>query len=132
MQQKLPNRNRRTVSQNTKVLSQKGSGLSQDVPSLSQDLNKQKVVVGKPTTPIEVQTPVRSDPLPNDLTPEDKEHLKKLVMHNIEVILNKTALLPHQLAILSTASREVVRLRMNKQNVKSARDIIFSIIKEEV
>lgn len=119
MPQKLPNRLLRAASQNDKVLSQKQEGLSQPV-------------AGQPSNPIAVNTPVRSDPLPNDLTPQDKELLMKLIKHNIEVILNKTTLLPHQLAILSTASREVVRLRMNKQNVKSARDIIFSIIKEEV
>lgn len=126
MPQKLPNRLLRAASQNDKVLSQTQEDLPQTANSLS------KPVAGKPSNPIAVNTPVRSDPLPNDLTPQDKELLMKLIKHNIEVILNKTTLLPHQLAILSTASREVVRLRMNKQNVKSARDIIFSIIKEEV
>lgn len=126
MLQKLPNRLLRAASQNDKVLSQKQEDLSQNAKGLSQP------VAGQPSNPIAVNTPVRSDPLPNDLTPQDKEFLTKLIKHNIEVILNKTTLLPHQLAILSTASREVVRLRMNKQNVKSARDIIFSIIKEEV
>lgn len=126
MPQKLPNRLLRAASQNDKVLPQKQEDLPQTVNGLSEP------VAGKPSNPIAVNTQVRSDPLPNDLTPQDKELLMKLIKHNIEVILNKTTLLPHQLAILSTASREVVRLRMNKQNVKSARDIIFSIIKEEV
>lgn len=119
MNQKLPNRLLRAASQKQECLPQTANSLS-------------KPVAGQPTNPIVVNTPVRSDPLPNDLTPQDKELLMKIIKHNIEVILNQTTLMPHQLAILSTASREVVRLRMNKQNVKSARDIIFSIIKEEV
>lgn len=65
----------------------------------------------------------------NNLTQDDIDYLAGFMADRVRWICSQKTLRPHDLAVIAGSGREQVRWRLDR--FKSARDVVFDIVKKE-